>query len=241
MIRITRVTKPRALVTNEINWLVKIREALHLLNNATTEAETKNAQKTLKKVLNKYKHEDIKETLAEQMFHGKCAYCEAKITHIDYGDIEHFRPKDTFPLLAVEWENLLLACRVCNGAEFKGTKFLLDTNNHPLLINPCTDEPNTHLDFEFDEITKFAIVVSKDEKGLESINTYGLNRDRSKDDLLQHRTKFVNYLIVLSSYYYQDQRAKELLDRACESSGEYAAFARMVNSKYVIHQDLPAL
>ena len=26
--------------------------------------------------------------------HGKCAYCESKIKHIDYGDIEHILPKN---------------------------------------------------------------------------------------------------------------------------------------------------
>jgi uncharacterized protein (TIGR02646 family) len=233
MIRVERTKKPKALLKNEKQWLKKIQEALDLAAKAVTKAEIENAKSKLENALDKYKHDDIKETLANKMFHGKCAYCEAKITHIDYGDIEHFRPKDTFPLLAVEWENLLLACRVCNGAAYKGTKFPLDAKKQPLLINPCIDEPNAHLEFEFDETTKFAIIVSKDDKGLTSIDIYGLNRNRSKDDLLQHRSKFINKLVVLANYYYQDKKAKEILDRACENSEEYAAFARMIREKYV--------
>lgn len=193
----------------------------------------KGSKKKLENALDKYKQDDIKAALAKQMFYGKCAYCEAKITHIDYGDIEHFRPKDIFPLLAVEWENLLLACRVCNAAEFKGTKFPLDANGNPLLINPCIDEPDSHLAFEYDEKTKFAIIVSKDDRGYASINTYGLNRYRSQDDLLPNRSLAVSKLIVLAKYYHEDERARELLDRACENSGEYAAFARMVKSRYI--------
>ncbi len=101
------------------------------------------------------------------------------------------------------------------------------------MISPCTDEPNNHLEFEFDETTKLAIVVSKNEKGTESEKNYGLNRNRSKDDLVQHRSRFVNILVTLANYYYTDKKAKELLDRACENSGEYSAFAKMVREKYV--------
>ena len=35
---------------------------------------------------------DVKQTLIE-IQHGKCCFCESKITHIAYGDVEHFRPK----------------------------------------------------------------------------------------------------------------------------------------------------
>ena len=39
-----------------------------------------------------YGHPNIKEKLKTTQ-HGKCAFCESNITHIDYGDVEHFRPK----------------------------------------------------------------------------------------------------------------------------------------------------
>ncbi len=55
--------------------------------------------------------------------HGKCCFCESKITHVDYGDVEHFRPKSAFRQkssdslekpgyywLAYEWDNLFLSC-----------------------------------------------------------------------------------------------------------------------------------
>lgn len=70
-----------------------------------------------------YSDRSIRDSLI-QMFHGKCAYCESKITAIYNGDIEHFRPKgavdNTIPSkpgyfwLASEWENLLFACPYCN-------------------------------------------------------------------------------------------------------------------------------
>ncbi|KAA6342699.1 hypothetical protein EZS27_009571 [termite gut metagenome] len=67
-----------------------------------------------------------------RMFHGKCAYCESKITAIYNGDIEHFRPKGKieeanskkpgYYWLAADWENLLFACPFCN-----------QTNTHEIL------------------------------------------------------------------------------------------------------------
>jgi sarcosine oxidase delta subunit len=78
-----------------------------------------------------YSEKEVRKALLE-MFNGKCAYCESKITAIYNGDIEHFRPKGKineaklkFPgyfWLASEWENLLFACPFCNQTnthEFK--------------------------------------------------------------------------------------------------------------------------
>ena len=36
--------------------------------------------------------ESVKDALREAQ-HGKCAFCESKISHIAHGDVEHFRPK----------------------------------------------------------------------------------------------------------------------------------------------------
>lgn len=70
-----------------------------------------------------YSEKSVRKILLK-MFHGKCAYCESKITAIYNGDIEHFRPKGKIQnanpsrpgyfWLASEWENLLFACPFCN-------------------------------------------------------------------------------------------------------------------------------
>jgi hypothetical protein len=72
-----------------------------------------------------------------KLFNGKCAYCEAKITLTQPGDVEHFRPKGRvvdenfkpihvrhpskgdivhpgYYWLAYEWRNLLPSCIDCN-------------------------------------------------------------------------------------------------------------------------------
>lgn len=78
-----------------------------------------------------YSDKNVRRKLVK-MFHGKCAYCESKITAIYNGDIEHFRPKGKvkeatpskpgYFWLASEWDNLLFACPFCNQTnthEFK--------------------------------------------------------------------------------------------------------------------------
>lgn len=70
-----------------------------------------------------YSDKSVRKLLLK-MFHGKCAYCESRITAIYNGDIEHFRPKGKIQnairprpgyfWLASEWENLLFACPFCN-------------------------------------------------------------------------------------------------------------------------------
>ena len=58
--------------------------------------------------------------------HDKCCFCESKLGHAQFGDVEHYRPKAgahqsaTDPpargyyWLAYTWENLYLSCEVCN-------------------------------------------------------------------------------------------------------------------------------
>ncbi len=70
---------------------------------------------------------DVKTALLNIYAHC-CAFCESRIGK--YDDIEHFRPKhaitdvDTegYYWLAVEWSNLLIACKSCNS-DYKGNHF----------------------------------------------------------------------------------------------------------------------
>ena len=61
-----------------------------------------------------YKHPDNKRVLEEVSF-GKCIYCEAKVTDVYYGDVEHIKPKLKFPELEFDWDNLGFVCAKCNG------------------------------------------------------------------------------------------------------------------------------
>ena len=42
-----------------------------------------------------YGAKSVKNALKKDQ-HSKCAFCEAKVDHVAYGDVEHFRPKKGF-------------------------------------------------------------------------------------------------------------------------------------------------
>jgi len=69
-----------------------------------------------------YKADDVKRRL-EELFHGKCAYCESRYASQAPVDVEHYRPKGSvegdaahpgYWWLAAEWTNLLPSCVDCN-------------------------------------------------------------------------------------------------------------------------------
>jgi uncharacterized protein (TIGR02646 family) len=69
-----------------------------------------------------YKADGVKKRL-EELFHGKCAYCESLYASQAPVDVEHYRPKGSvegaadhpgYWWLAAEWTNLLPSCLDCN-------------------------------------------------------------------------------------------------------------------------------
>ena len=44
-----------------------------------------------------------------------CAYCSQELNRGDWGDVEHFRPKDLYPEFVFVWSNYFYACGPCNG------------------------------------------------------------------------------------------------------------------------------
>ena len=101
MIRLAKSEEPAVLARNGERWTAVVIEKAEA-GETPTEAERR-----------RYNHPDIKRALVVET-HGKCAYCESKIRHVSYGDIEHVMPKANDPSRWFEWTNLTLACDVCN-------------------------------------------------------------------------------------------------------------------------------
>lgn len=89
-----------------------------------------------------YASDDVRRALNE-LFHGKCAYCESVIEATQPIDIEHFRPKGRihecpshpgYWWLAAAWENLLPSCIDCNRSRYQEATELVDA--------PLPDEKN---------------------------------------------------------------------------------------------------
>jgi uncharacterized protein (TIGR02646 family) len=144
------------------------------------------------------KKREIKEALFVIQNH-KCCFCEQKINA--YVDVEHFRPKQAYKKslgdkenypsyywLAYDWDNLFLACEVCNSA-YKGSLFpLIDENtrakNHlyslttekPLLIHPSHEKPKDFITF------KGFQAIGKNGRGRAVIEFFSLNKNRLNKD-----------------------------------------------------------
>lgn len=112
-----------------------------------------------------YKHPDNKQALVDASF-GKCMYCESKVKHIDFGDVEHIRPKSKYPHLEFEWSNLGFACAQCDVA--KSDKHDETTP----YINPYEEEPEDFF------IALGALLMQKlgNERGELTIKDIRLNR-----------------------------------------------------------------
>lgn len=149
---------------------------------------------------NIYGHKEVKEALKTAQNH-KCFLCESRITHISYGDVEHFRPKagvrqdlkdkmseTGYYWLAYEWSNLFLACQICNQ-RFKKNLFPLEdkdkrAKSHSdklsqekyLFIKPDEENPENHISY------RGIIPHPKDKKGEITIQNAGLIRNELKEN-----------------------------------------------------------
>lgn len=132
MIRINKNVEPQILQTNATNWRAELLQ--HLKDNGGIYS------KIPESIKNRYQHPEIKSSLVEESY-GKCSYCESKLKHISWGEIEHILPKALSPENSFVWNNLLLACSVCNNA--KRSYF---SPTEPL-INPVTSDPAADIVF----------------------------------------------------------------------------------------------
>ena len=90
----------------------------------------------IKAVTKRYNHPDVKAALKGET-REKCAYCEAKVTDVAHGDIEHVTPKSVDRARTFDWENLTFSCQLCN--QIKSDK--------EGIIDPYVDEPGEHIFF----------------------------------------------------------------------------------------------
>jgi uncharacterized protein (TIGR02646 family) len=118
-----------------------------------------------------YNSDAVRNTL-EGLQYNKCCYCETKSTRSNI-DVEHYRPKTAYSTdfiggnskypgyfwLAYDWDNLFLACQVCNQV-FKNDFFPLENEDtraqlndlsidaeKPIFVHPSLDEPEDEIEY----------------------------------------------------------------------------------------------
>lgn len=203
-----------------------------------------------------YGHKTVKEALIKAQ-HDKCCFCESKVTHISYGDVEHFRPKGGFRQKpkdslgkpgyywqAYEWSNLFLSCQLCNQ-RFKGNLFPLQNPSKravshrddiavekPKFISPAE---NAERYIAFRQEVPYAI--DDNPRGKATIKALGLDRDKLNDMRKKHfellRTLYKTSTLGLPESLRKE--AKTLIDKCMQSSSQYASMVRCaVKDKFQI-------
>lgn len=85
--------------------------------------------------------QDIRDALSN-MTNGKCAYCEVRLGEGPvYLEVEHFYAKHHHPDRVLDWDNLLPACRRCNG---KKRDWDVATPGQAM-VDPANMAPNDHI------------------------------------------------------------------------------------------------
>ena len=203
-----------------------------------------------------YAHSDVKEALRTLQY-DKCCFCESKISHIAYGDVEHYRPKAGWvqndePInkpgyywLAYDWDNLLLCCQICNQ-RYKKNYFpiqieadraidhTIDKNKEkPLFIHPVNDDPEEHIEFN-EDVPK---AVNGSVKGMATIEKLGLDRELLNK---QRKTKLNEFKIIYGLAIghpdtEQKKAAKAFILKAQSENAEYSSMLRCFFKKNPIN------
>ena len=184
MRKIKKLKKPQILINNAAKWTQEYCSCLA------------SGKKPSDEITSRYKEPTIKATL-EKETHDKCAYCESKIKHITYGDIEHILPKnkDARPDLYVEWTNLTLACEQCNRSG-KRTYY----NPQLLLIKQ-----------HFNDIGPLIMPVLGDSRAYVTRNVLKLNRAALVERRIERITLVEPLLILWANE--QTDGMKEILEQ----------------------------
>ncbi len=193
-----------------------------------------------------YGAKSVKNALTKAQ-HDKCCFCEAKVTHVAYGDVEHFRPKGGYrqdpgdPLdrpgyywRAYAWENLFFSCQLCNQ-RYKKNLFPLrnagqrarshhddSTAEEALFIDPGATNPEEFISFR----QEYPYAINGNDLGRMTIDALGLDREALAE---RCRDRLAALLLVKSladSDSPEADDARDYLRRSTQDSAEYAAMAR---------------
>lgn len=140
-----------------------------------------------------FHHSHLVDMVYEE-FAGTCAFCERPVDPSE--GVSHFRPlnidsdydgsehADHYSWLAYEWSNLFLICRICHKqrrdrffvtgrrARFLATFDEVRAEERPLLIDPTSESPSSHLSFLF---TGECIPKRNSAKGRGTVDILALN------------------------------------------------------------------
>lgn len=190
--------------------------------------------------------------------HDKCCFCESKLRHAQFGDVEHYRPKagaqqsptaspaTGYYWLAYTWENLYLSCEVCNRRHKRGLFPLLNPDRRvvshrqardlhveqPVFVDPGREDPMAFIEFR----RELAVPAESDARGATTIAALHLNRDALWERRRDRYTLLRACLIVLAratriELSGQDRDdAIHVLDTVVAAAADHGEYASMTRS-----------
>jgi uncharacterized protein (TIGR02646 family) len=219
----------------------------------TTEANQHafiNGQRTFQFDSSIYGAKSVKKALIKAQ-HDKCAFCESKVSHISFGDVEHYRPKGGIrqdaadPLehpgyfwLAYVWENLFFACQLCNQSFKKNLFPLADptrrarshmddlTAEEPMLIHPSDEEPSVLIGFR----EEIAFPIDDHPRARATIDVLGLNRDAMAEHRRDHLTSFKRLRQALPLLPPDSWEARDIRAWLAEATLPKAQYSSMIRA-----------
>lgn len=207
VIRIRKGPTPPTLQRNAEDWTEELLARLEAGQPVSAE------------MWNRYNTPDVKQQAIADS-HSKCAYCESKVTHVSFGDLEHMRPKKRFPSHAYDWSNLVLVCSRCNNKK----RETYDEAVPP--IDPVAEDPAAFLVAHGEWVWPTAGALH--DRAFETIELVGLNRA----ELLEQRRRRCEKIRLLVTSYGRavGQAAKaailEQLQDELSEAGEFSFISR---------------
>ena len=131
----------------------------------------------------------LKEALLEEQENSCCPYCEIEI-NLNDSQIEHIKPKDKFPELLIDYNNLIACClesKRCGNS--KANKW------DELFINPVIENPEDYFEYDIKtgEITPIFKEGNRYEKAKYTIDLLNLNDNRLCGIRKKYIFEFLNY------------------------------------------------
>lgn len=187
MIKLDRSNKPVPASLNSPNTVIRRNE---LIANGSWINENRYERP--------YKKTDVRTALMD-FSHNKCCFCEQILTIATSGSHrgddfsrEHFRAKSKYWWLAYSWDNLLSACKVCNGSKdndfdingtFRAYQAADLANIHHLTATYNTTEQPNYLHPEHGKDPESVLtfnssgqINSTDSQAINTIQAYKLDR-----------------------------------------------------------------